>query len=38
MTNNLNAFTQEWLTFTLLLSAQVLLVLALRARRLGWIG
>ncbi|HEY0961910.1 MAG TPA: M56 family metallopeptidase [Pseudomonadales bacterium] len=38
MTNELDAFAQQWLTFALLLSVQVLLVLALRRPVRTWLG
>jgi beta-lactamase regulating signal transducer with metallopeptidase domain/tetratricopeptide (TPR) repeat protein len=38
MTNELTTFTQEWFTFALLLSTQLLLVLALRKPVRAWLG
>ncbi|MGV3592370.1 MAG: M56 family metallopeptidase [Gammaproteobacteria bacterium] len=38
MTNELEAFAQEWLTFALVLTAQILLVLALRKPVRAWLG
>ena len=38
MTNELDALAQEWLTFALVLTAQILLVLALRRPVRAWLG